>query len=148
MAVPPRASNGPRDGREAAIAFAIPLEAIFEDCDLVGAALPLPNKPHPRLKSGRRSNAGNTTGGLQFCREALQALTHSGTRATERSFLYCVRQRPEEQLSTKALGWMVALKIAPVFLQGGMVKIGKRRNGLLDARLVRAKRSSRYGGGG
>ena len=98
MAVPPRASNGPRDGREAAIAFAIPLEALFEDCDLVGATLPLTDESHPRLKSGRRSNAGNMTGGLQFCREALQAMTHTGTQATECPFLHCVRQRPEKQL--------------------------------------------------
>ena len=143
MTVPPRAGDGARDGREAAIGRVVPVEALFEDRDLVGTTLPLTNEPHPRLKSGLRPNAGDTTGVLQFCRKTLQALTHSRTQATERLFLYCVRQSPEEELSTKALGWIAALKVAPAFLQGGMVKIGKRRNGLLDARLVRVNRSRR-----
>ena len=53
---------------------------------------------------------------------------------------YCVRQRAKEQLATETLGWVAALKVAPALLQGGMIKVVKSRNGLLDARVTHLER--------
>ena len=61
----------PRDGREAAVGLGTPLKAIVDDSDLVAAALPLTNEPHPALESGLGSNAGDLTGVLELCRKTL-----------------------------------------------------------------------------
>jgi hypothetical protein len=68
MTVPSRAGNGSCDGREATKGLAIPLEALFNDHDLVSAALPFTNESRAGLEHGLRPDAADTASGLQFLR--------------------------------------------------------------------------------
>ena len=109
--------------------LAVPLEAVFNDDDLMDAAFILTNKSCARFQTPLRSSANDAARASQFCRQTLQALPSGRTQAAKSLFLNCVCQCPEEQLLTKALGWIAAQKGAPALLEGDMIEMLKRPEG-------------------
>jgi hypothetical protein len=112
------------------IDLAIPVEAMFEGRDLVGAALPFADESCvPGLNVGCVPMLAMRP---LVCSSAprLQALADAGTQAAKCLFLDCVRQRPHEQRPAETLGWVAAPKGAPARLQACMVEIAESREGL------------------